>query len=69
MFTNAHSLKKTGALVELHTDLVACEIDVSQCLKHSSMCKPDEKALKSQMLPFSLWNVIPPIPQKALAVA
>ena len=28
MFTNARSLKKTGALVELRADLIACEIDV-----------------------------------------
>ena len=28
MFTNARSLKKIGALVELHADLIACEIHV-----------------------------------------
>ena len=28
MFTNARSLKKTGALVELHADLIVCETGV-----------------------------------------
>ena len=62
MFTNACSLKKTGAVVELHADLIACEIDVCLVLKHGSMCKPDQKALKSQIIPFSVRTAILPIP-------
>ena len=55
MFTNARSLKKTGALVELHADLIACEIDV--CLVSETWFNVQTRRVSIEITNYTLRRV------------
>ena len=55
MFTNARSLWKTGALVELHADLIACGIDA--CLVSETWFNVQTRSKSIEIPSYTLQRV------------
>ena len=55
MFTNARSLKKTGALVDLPADLITCEID--ECLKSETRFNAQTRSESIDIPSYTLQRV------------